>query len=656
MGARDEWEGQKRRYSTPKVFPKHSPFQSDLTDMAQVVLSPIGQPFCAWTQGSRKFAIYVHPDVLARLGMEVRVAFKRVPRRGLEIGGILVGRTDHRDETTTFWIEGFESIDSEHRSGPSYILSEPDFAHLREALTKNGAASIGIYRSQTRSQQLVLQEPDIELLERCFDRGDVLFLIACPVAAKAAFFIREDGDLKCVYEFVLGTPLAPSVPPQRPESPEPNPPEPKPPEMDQLIQPPPEIHTALAVVSRPSNPSEKEDMASEAIQLTDRQRPPGSAIEGSAIDRGLVKWLGGWLGRGVRFKKRTWLAAALIFSAFLGAGIGLLSHSAPPSIHPQRLPSEDLHLTNLHLTVEGNGGFLRLHWDQNSSAIRNSSRAVLHIQDGDYQIVRNLSPSEFSAGSFAYEPRSRDVTFRVDVSSPMANASGSVQVVRLFAPSAITPARPPEPILKPSASQPTKELLSSKNSTVRSEAASAIPVTKEAEKEEIRPTAARSSDGTGTAAPITRDAAPAVGFEKEPKPPTVERAAVPISVPEPSVRVWTEPVAGSAWGRLVGRVPLVRRLRKPAKTSMAGPIFQAQPVLTNPAKSSITRPVSVDVRVDVGETGMVESAEVIEFGDPLNVALANSALAAAVRWTFEPARVEDLAVASKVILHFRFTP
>jgi TonB family protein len=70
----------------------------------------------------------------------------------------------------------------------------------------------------------------------------------------------------------------------------------------------------------------------------------------------------------------------------------------------------------------------------------------------------------------------------------------------------------------------------------------------------------------------------------------------------------------------------------------------------------MTRPVSVDVKVSVGESGIVEDAEVIDFGDPLGVALANSALAAARRWTFEPARVEDLAVSSKVILHFRFTP
>jgi hypothetical protein len=345
----------------------------------------------------------------------------------------------------------------------------------------------------------------------------------------------------------------------------------------------------------------------------------------------------------------------LLFSVIVGAGIGMISHSPRPSVvHPQGLPTEDL-----HLTIEGNGSLLRLHWDQNSSAIRNPSRAVLHIQDGDYQMVRNLAPSEFSAGSIVYEPRNRDVSFRVDVSSPTATASGLVQVVNLSTQPSLTPVRPAEPLLKPSARYQATELAPNTASTGRRETAAAVPVAKETEKEEIRPTAVRSSDGSGAASVSKREASPSIDFNKEPQPVVTERAeraARPIPVQEPTVRVWPEAVAGSPWGRLVGKVPLVRRLRKPAKTWAPAPIFQAQPVLTNSAKQSVTRPVSVDVRVDVGESGVVESAEVIEFSDPLNVALTNSALAAAVRWTFEPARSEDLAVSSKVILHFRFTP
>lgn len=611
--------------------------------MAQVALSPIGQPICAWTQGSREFAIQVHPDVLARLGMEVRVAFKRVPRRGLEVGGILFGRTDRRDDTTTFWIEGFECIDSEHRSGPSYILSESDWVHLREALTKKGTANLGIFRSQTRSQQMLLEEADSKLFEKCFAESDALFLLACPVTAKAAFFVREDGEMKCVYELGLGSPFVPGVAAQGLPSPG----------TDDIAQPPAEIQTPLLAVSRPIPPADVEDKASDSVPLLDQERWSGLATKGNrvgrAMDHALVKPPGKWWGGGASFKKETWLAAALMFSVFLGAGMGMLFHSRPDSVHPQAPPTNDL-----HLTVEGNGASLRLHWDQNTSGIRNPSRTVLHIQDGDYQMVRNLAPSEFNAGSVAYEPRSRDVSFRVEVFSPTANASGFVQVVNLPAQAAATPVRPAEPLFKPLASYAATESPASKTSAARPEPSAAVPVDKE--KEDIPTSAVQSSSEGDAPAAVKRDPSPPADFGKEPQTPGAQRAASPLPVPEPTVRVWPEAVLGSSWGRLVGKVPLVRRLRKTAKILVPAPIIQAQPVLTNPAKQTITRPVSVDVRVDVGESGMVEGAEVVEFSDPLNVALTNAALAAAVRWTFEPARSDEVAVPSKVILHFRFTP
>ena len=154
--------------------------------MAHPALSPLGEPMCAWAQENRKFAIQMRPEILRRLATESWIAFKRVPRRGLEIGGILLGRIETRDDRITFWIEGFEQVESEHRTGPSYVLSESDFDHLQGALKKNGASSLGIYRSQTRSQELALQEADCKLFGRCFDTRDALFLLLAPATGMAA--------------------------------------------------------------------------------------------------------------------------------------------------------------------------------------------------------------------------------------------------------------------------------------------------------------------------------------------------------------------------------------------------------------------------------------------------------------------------------------
>src|SRR5579872_5583972 len=115
--------------------------------MPDVELSSARQPICSWNQASRTFAIHIFPEVVGSLATESLIAFKRVPRRGLEIGGILLGRMEVGEHTTTFWIEGFQSIESEHRLGPSYVLSDSDFPRFQAALVNNGTASIGIYRS-----------------------------------------------------------------------------------------------------------------------------------------------------------------------------------------------------------------------------------------------------------------------------------------------------------------------------------------------------------------------------------------------------------------------------------------------------------------------------------------------------------------------------
>src|SRR5580765_6924738 len=176
--------------------------------MAGVESSSAALPFCVWAQASRTYAIHIPAEVIGSLSTESLVAFKRVPRRGLETGGILLGRTEFHGDTTTFWIEGFAPIESEHRFGPSYVLSDSDFAHLQTELTRNGVASLGIYRSQTRSEQLEIQDADVGLFEKCFGVSDNLFLMLAPVPRIGAFYFREDGSLKCVHQFALVSSLS----------------------------------------------------------------------------------------------------------------------------------------------------------------------------------------------------------------------------------------------------------------------------------------------------------------------------------------------------------------------------------------------------------------------------------------------------------------
>ncbi len=107
---------------------------------------------------------------------------------------------------------------------------------------------------------------------------------------------------------------------------------------------------------------------------------------------------------------------------------------------------------------------------------------------------------------------------------------------------------------------------------------------------------------------------------------------------------------------MVGKVPLLRRLKGHDNVTAPVPVYQAQPSLKLPGQQRVTEPVLVDVKVDVAESGKVSEAEIVAYGEPPNFSLANAALAAARQWTFKPARTEDLPVSSQVVLHFRFQP
>ena len=564
---------------------------------------------CAWSESERKFAIHVPPDVIRRLGAECWIGFKRVPRRGLEIGGILLGRTETGDDITTFWIDGFEQVESEHRSGPSYVLSESDFSHLQEAIKKNKSASLGIFRSQTRSEQLTLQEPDVNLFGRCFETGSAVFLMLGPVPGIAAFFAQADGSLKCIHQFALpssrmSTMAGKTAPVSQPEQPR-----------------------VLALTeAQPCDPPVEHDEKP-------TEEPAILVVPKAAVSKTVVN-------------KASWMVAAVAAALVLAASASMTLKAPKPLLAaPDRKPPE-----YLHLTVERAGSALRLLWDQNSSTVHAAARAVLHIEDGNAQTDRDLGPSQLSAGSITYEPKSPDVTFRMDVYSTQPNASGLVQVMNLPA-QAVIPRNPAvDPEYKRAATPAPATPAPATPAPAQIPIAQAqVEITKV-----VNPVAPAAS--IAVASPIP-PAAPSLVERAEAA--TVVRPSVaqpPTSQHDPSIAMVAEPVSDSRLVRVIGKVPLLRRLRKQEQTTAAVPLYQAQPTLRTLDMQGLVQPASVAVKVYVAESGAVKRAEIVEYGDPPNWSLANASLAAARKWTFHPARLDDMAVSSEVVLHFRFNP
>src|SRR5260370_27020981 len=113
-----------------------------------------------WEVPGKHIAVSLSLDVVSRLGMAVQEGFKALPRRGLEIGGLLIGTARAAGKLTVVDVDDFEPVESEHATGPSYVLSDADRRLLKEriaarAATANPPPAVGPYRSHPRPRVLL---------------------------------------------------------------------------------------------------------------------------------------------------------------------------------------------------------------------------------------------------------------------------------------------------------------------------------------------------------------------------------------------------------------------------------------------------------------------------------------------------------------------
>jgi TonB family protein len=126
--------------------------------------------------------------------------------------------------------------------------------------------------------------------------------------------------------------------------------------------------------------------------------------------------------------------------------------------------------------------------------------------------------------------------------------------------------------------------------------------------------------------------------------------------PEPDIQVDAEPVRESGVGKVVGHIPLLRRLHKAAPPLVPPePLRQVNPKLSAEERAELTDPVEVNVRVYVDEGGKVQYAELLSNAKH-HPNLSSAAVFAARRWNFTPAVQGGQHVPGEVILHFHFTP
>lgn len=146
--------------------------------------------------------IHMHLDAVDGIARDVIEGFKAIPRRGVEVGGLLLGKvigSEHPD----IWIERYQRLECQHRFGPPFVLDKQDHAALEEAAQRIAASTelsvVGLYRSHTRPG-FQLEESDLELVDRYFsDSSDLVLLIRPENTAdiEARFFARdESGEMR----------------------------------------------------------------------------------------------------------------------------------------------------------------------------------------------------------------------------------------------------------------------------------------------------------------------------------------------------------------------------------------------------------------------------------------------------------------------------
>jgi proteasome lid subunit RPN8/RPN11 len=321
-----------------------------------------------------------------RLRAEAMTGLGAIPRRGAEIGGLLIGRI----EDTAVYIDDFEAVPCEYRQGPSYVLSDNDQASFEAAYErwKTGKEqqrdAVGYFRSNTRDR-LALSDADRQLMRRYFPSAPHVMLLIRPYVSRVTvggFVAYEDGVLGDAphdeFPFVRDEPVAPRRRRVRgtAETPLPRPPAAEPVEADAEKEAPAiQADTKLPAVSAPARRHDE----------TNSRTPVGRRLRIWAVTCAVL--LLGALG------------------GFTAAVLMVPRQTAPPGGDPY----------SLSLSVSQTGDSLHLRWDRQSRAVRSARRGALEIADGASSKTVDLDDSQLHNGSVIYHSLTDRVIFRLVV-------------------------------------------------------------------------------------------------------------------------------------------------------------------------------------------------------------------------------------------------
>jgi hypothetical protein len=346
--------------------------------------------YYVWEVAGKNVSVHLHLEVVDRILAEVMRGFGAVPKRGAEVGGVLIGTIEEGDSIIVR-VEDFEPVECDYKRGPSYMFAEEDRGAFADAVERwepgpdRPVYAVGYFRSHTR-EGMSLAPEDILIMEEFFPSPAQVALLVKPYGTKvsmAGFFFREEGGFQQI------TPL--EFPFRRRElSGE------EPPPRRSMIERRPRGHEPRPIDSAPPvrfNAPRFEDPPFEEEYAPEPAHPPQTAYAVTMPSRS---------------RSSMWIPLSFVFLVFgvaLGLMIGLARAPASSAVGDFALG----------LSVSRSDENLNVKWDRRAPAIRDAQRGTLEIEDGSYTKSVDLKSVDLHSGSIIYRNASSAVRFRLTV-------------------------------------------------------------------------------------------------------------------------------------------------------------------------------------------------------------------------------------------------
>ncbi len=332
----------------------------------------------------------ISAEALDRIVADAIRGMGLLPRRGVEVGGLLLGRAGAGARASAT-VDDVLAVPIEYAFGPSYKLSERDRERLKDVLRcwerspSRPTYAIGFYRTQTRDG-LTLTAEDLRLFSDYFTDPISLALLVRPGLgqSEAALFVRDaDGEFRADTSYVEFTVRSGGAkdPARRPAA--------------------RSGETGFSPESEMAPPLG--DVPLNGGQNTQAEACAEAAPEGTEARRRQPFWVSWWIQVPI-------LVVLLVVDGLFGFVAARQVHSAPAEA--QRTAKDPYALS---LLVVEYGDNLHLTWDHNAPALASAESAVLSITDGDQTQSLDLSLEQLRNSSVSYRRLSTRVKLRLEV-------------------------------------------------------------------------------------------------------------------------------------------------------------------------------------------------------------------------------------------------